>query len=381
MEETNYLSNFKTEKEMKEALKTIRKVANDYYRVNPLKFKKMGYEVDDLELIIHEHLLIKFHNTGFMVNSLTNLNYMCKMSMNAVLRNIDLKFGRELTQEEKEDKHLNIIRKEVVRVDSLSEIVGDYYEDENTSNLEDKIMADNIDYEEICSSNIRIENICNMLKNKNPDYVTVFKISTYLNDGINLINNDIIETRIFELFSDLLVDNVNDDISNIDKNDINIEKINNLSEIRNKIITDSVNKYNVDNLSDFEKEFLLLKHSDIEKYRDRLETNLLLTKEKYDKRLKQNPNLEPLDVMNKNINKIIDEKVKNYIKVEKEKFIKSKTNSYKKEQENKFKDLISINRKRIKIDDIINRLGINITKKGYEDTYKTMCKLIQSDNL
>ena len=91
--------------------------------------------------------------------------------------------------------------------------------------------------------------------------------------------------------------------------------------------------------------------------------------------------MEPLDVINKNINKIIDEKVKNYIKVEKEKFIKSKTNSYKKEQENKFKDLISINRKRIKIDDIINRLGINITKKGYEDTYKTMCKLIQSDNL
>lgn len=95
MEETNYLSNFKTEKEMREALKTIRKVANDYYRGNPLKFKKMGYEVDDLELIIHEHLLIKFHNTGFMVNSLTNLNYMCKMSMNAVLRNIDLKFGKE----------------------------------------------------------------------------------------------------------------------------------------------------------------------------------------------------------------------------------------------------------------------------------------------
>ena len=115
-----------------------------------------------------------------------------------------------------------------------------------------------------------------MLKNKNPDYVTIFKVDTYLNDGINLINNDVIETRIFELFSDLLVDDVNNDISNIDRNDINIEKINDLSEIRNKIITDSVNKYNVDNLSNFEKEFLLSKHSDIEKYRDRLETNLLL---------------------------------------------------------------------------------------------------------
>ena len=380
MEETNYLSNFKTEKEMREALKTIRKVANDYYRGNPLKFKKMGYEVDDLELIIHEHLLIKFHNTGFMVNSLTNLNYMCKMSMNAVLRNIDLKFGKELTQEEKEDNHLNIIRKEVIKVDSLSELLGKY-DDDDSSNPENKYMVDGINLEEVCSSNIRIENFCNMLKNKNPDYVTIFKVDTYLNDGINLINNDVIETRIFELFSDLLVDDVNNDISNIDRNDINIEKINDLSEIRNKIITDSVNKYNVDNLSNFEKEFLLSKHSDIEKYRDRLETNLLLTEEKYNKRLKQNPNLEPLDVINKNINKIIDEKVKNYIKVEKEKFIKSKTNSYKKEQENKFKDLISINRKRIKIDDIINRLGINITKKGYEDTYKTMCKLIQSDNL
>lgn len=380
MEETNYLSNFKTEKEMREALKTIRKVANDYYRGNPLKFKKMGYEVDDLELIIHEHLLIKFHNTGFMVNSLTNLNYMCKMSMNAVLRNIDLKFGKELTQEEKEDNHLNIIRKEVIKVDSLSELLGKY-DDDDSSNPENKYMVDGINLEEVCSSNIRIENFCNMLKNKNPDYVTIFKVDTYLNDGINLINNDVIETRIFELFSDLLVDDVNNDISNIDRNDINIEKINDLSEIRNKIITDSVNKYNVDNLSNFEKEFLLSKHSDIEKYRDRLETNLLLTEEKYNKRLKQNPNLEPLDVINKNINKIIDEKVKNYIKVEKEKFIKSKTNLYKKEQENKFKDLISINRKRIKIDDIINRLGINITKKGYEDTYKTMCKLIQSDNL
>ena len=380
MEETNYLSNFKTEKEMREALKTIRKVANDYYRGNPLKFKKMGYEVDDLELIIHEHLLIKFHNTGFMVNSLTNLNYMCKMSMNAVLRNIDLKFGRDLTQEEKEDNHLNIIRKEVIKVDSLSELMGKY-DDDDSSNPENKYMVDGTNLEEVCSSNIRIENFCNMLKNKNPDYVTIFKVDTYLNDGINLINNDVIETRIFELFSDLLVDDVNNDISNIDRNDINIEKINDLSEIRNKIITDSVNKYNVDNLSNFEKEFLLSKHSDIEKYRDRLETNLLLTEEKYNKRLKQNPNLEPLDVINKNINKIIDEKVKNYIKVEKEKFIKSKTNLYKKEQENKFKDLISINRKRIKIDDIINRLGINITKKGYEDTYKTMCKLIQSDNL
>lgn len=380
MEETNYLSNFKTEKEMREALKTIRKVANDYYRGNPLKFKKMGYEVDDLELIIHEHLLIKFHNTGFMVSSITNLNYMCKMSMNTVLRNIDLKFGRELTQEEKEDNHLNIIRKEVIKVDSLSELLGKY-DDDDSSNPENKYMVDGINLEEVCSSNIRIENFCNMLKNKNPDYVTIFKVDTYLNDGINLINNDIIETRIFELFSDLLVDDVNNDISNIDRNDINIEKINDLSEIRNKIITDSVNKYNVDNLSNFEKEFLLSKHNDIEKYRDRLETNLLLTEEKYNKRLKQNPNLEPLDVINKNINKIIDEKVKNYIKVEKEKFIKSKTNLYKKEQENKFKDLISINRKRIKIDDIINRLGINITKKGYEDTYKTMCKLIQSDNL
>lgn len=380
MEETNYLSNFKTEKEMREALKTIRKVANDYYRGNPLKFKKMGYEVDDLELIIHEHLLIKFHNTGFMVSSITNLNYMCKMSMNTVLRNIDLKFGRELTQEEKEDNHLNIIRKEVIKVDSLSELMGKY-DDDDSSNPENKYMVDGTNLEEVCSSNIRIENFCNMLKNKNPDYVTIFKVDTYLNDGINLINNDVIETRIFELFSDLLVDDVNNDISNIDRNDINIEKINDLSEIRNKIITDSVNKYNVDNLSNFEKEFLLSKHSDIEKYRDRLETNLLLTEEKYNKRLKQNPNLEPLDVINKNINKIIDEKVKNYIKVEKEKFIKSKTNSYKKEQENKFKDLISINRKRIKIDDIINRLGINITKKGYEDTYKTMCKLIQSDNL
>ena len=380
MEETNYLSNFKTEKEMREALKTIRKVANDYYRGNPLKFKKMGYEVDDLELIIHEHLLIKFHNTGFMVNSLTNLNYMCKMSMNAVLRNIDLKFGKELTQEEKEDNHLNIIRKEVIKVDSLSELLGKY-DDDDSSNPENKYMVDGTNLEEVCSSNIRIESFCNMLKNKNPDYVTIFKVDTYLNDGINLINNDVIETRIFELFSDLLVDDVNNDISNIDRNDINIEKINDLSEIRNKIITDSVNKYNVDNLSNFEKEFLLSKHSDIEKYRDRLETNLLLTEEKYNKRLKQNPNLEPLDVINKNINKIIDEKVKNYIKVEKEKFIKSKTNLYKKEQENKFKDLISINRKRIKIDDIINRLGINITKKGYEDTYKTMCKLIQSDNL
>lgn len=380
MEETNYLSNFKTEKEMREALKTIRKVANDYYRGNPLKFKKMGYEVDDLELIIHEHLLIKFHNTGFMVSSITNLNYMCKMSMNTVLRNIDLKFGRELTQEEKEDNHLNIIRKEVIKVDSLSELLGKY-DDDDSSNPENKYMVDGINLEEVCSSNIRIENFCNMLKNKNPDYVTIFKVDTYLNDGINLINNDVIETRIFELFSDLLVDDVNNDISNIDRNDINIEKINDLSEIRNKIITDSVNKYNVDNLSNFEKEFLLSKHSDIEKYRDRLETNLLLTEEKYNKRLKQNPNLEPLDVINKNINKIIDEKVKNYIKVEKEKFIKSKTNLYRKEQENKFKDLISINRKRIKIDDIINRLGINITKKGYEDTYKTMCKLIQSDNL
>lgn len=380
MEETNYLSNFKTEKEMREALKTIRKVANDYYRGNPLKFKKMGYEVDDLELIIHEHLLIKFHNTGFMVSSITNLNYMCKMSMNTVLRNIDLKFGRDLTQEEKEDNHLNIIRKEVIKVDSLSELMGKY-DDDDSSNPENKYMVDGTNLEEVCSSNIRIENFCNMLKNKNPDYVTIFKVDTYLNDGINLINNDVIETRIFELFSDLLVDDVNNDISNIDRNDINIEKINDLSEIRNKIITDSVNKYNVDNLSNFEKEFLLSKHSDIEKYRDRLETNLLLTEEKYNKRLKQNPNLEPLDVINKNINKIIDEKVKNYIKVEKEKFIKSKTNSYKKEQENKFKDLISINRKRIKIDDIINRLGINITKKGYEDTYKTMCKLIQSDNL
>ena len=380
MEETNYLSNFKTEKEMREALKTIRKVANDYYRGNPLKFKKMGYEVDDLELIIHEHLLIKFHNTGFMVSSITNLNYMCKMSMNTVLRNIDLKFGRELTQEEKEDNHLNIIRKEVIKVDSLSELMGKY-DDDDSSNPENKYMVDGTNLEEVCSSNIRIENFCNMLKNKNPDYVTIFKVDTYLNDGINLINNDVIETRIFELFSDLLVDDVNNDISNIDRNDINIEKINDLSEIRNKIITDSVNKYNVDNLSNFEKEFLLSKHSDIEKYRDRLETNLLLTEEKYNKRLKQNPNLEPLDVINKNINKIIDEKVKNYIKVEKEKFIKSKTNLYKKEQENKFKDLISINRKRIKIDDIINRLGINITKKGYEDTYKTMCKLIQSDNL
>lgn len=380
MEETNYLSNFKTEKEMREALKTIRKVANDYYRGNPLKFKKMGYEVDDLELIIHEHLLIKFHNTGFMVSSITNLNYMCKMSMNTVLRNIDLKFGRDLTQEEKEDNHLNIIRKEVIKVDSLSELMGKY-DDDDSSNPENKYMVDGTNLEEVCSSNIRIENFCNMLKNKNPDYVTIFKVDTYLNDGINLINNDVIETRIFELFSDLLVDDVNNDISNIDRNDINIEKINDLSEIRNKIITDSVNKYNVDNLSNFEKEFLLSKHSDIEKYRDRLETNLLLTEEKYNKRLKQNPNLEPLDVINKNINKIIDEKVKNYIKVEKEKFIKSKTNLYKKEQENKFKDLISINRKRIKIDDIINRLGINITKKGYEDTYKTMCKLIQSDNL
>lgn len=380
MEETNYLSNFKTEKEMREALKTIRKVANDYYRGNPLKFKKMRYEVDDLELIIHEHLLIKFHNTGFMVSSITNLNYMCKMSMNTVLRNIDLKFGRELTQEEKEDNHLNIIRKEVIKVDSLSELL-EKYDDDDSSNPENKYMVDGTNLEEVCSSNIRIENFCNMLKNKNPDYVTIFKVDTYLNDGINLINNDVIETRIFELFSDLLVDDVNNDISNIDRNDINIEKINDLSEIRNKIITDSVNKYNVDNLSNFEKEFLLSKHSDIEKYRDRLETNLLLTEEKYNKRLKQNPNLEPLDVINKNINKIIDEKVKNYIKVEKEKFIKSKTNLYKKEQENKFKDLISINRKRIKIDDIINRLGINITKKGYEDTYKTMCKLIQSDDL
>ena len=149
MEETNYLSNFKTEKEMREALKTIRKVANDYYRGNPLKFKKMGYEVDDLELIIHEHLLIKFHNTGFMVNSLTNLNYMCKMSMNAVLRNIDLKFGKELTQEEKEDNHLNIIRKEVIKVDSLSELLGKY-DDDDSSNPENKYMVDSINIEEVC---------------------------------------------------------------------------------------------------------------------------------------------------------------------------------------------------------------------------------------
>ena len=251
MEETNYLSNFKTEKEMREALKTIRKVANDYYRGNPLKFKKMGYEVDDLELIIHEHLLIKFHNTGFMVSSITNLNYMCKMSMNTVLRNIDLKFGRDLTQEEKEDNHLNIIRKEVIKVDSLSELMGKY-DDDDSSNPENKYMVDGTKLEEVCSSNIRIENFCNMLKNKNPDYVTIFKVDTYLNDGINLINNDVIETRIFELFSDLLVDDVNNDISNIDRNDINIEKINDLSEIRNKIITDSVNKYNVDNLSNLE---------------------------------------------------------------------------------------------------------------------------------
>ena len=379
MEETNYLSNFKTEKEMKEALKTIRKVASKYYKANSLKFKKIGYEVEDLELTIHEHLLIKFHNTGFMVNSLTNLNYMCKMSMNAVLRNIDLKFGKELTQEEKDDKHLKIIRKEVVKVNSLSDMKS--YDDEDNYNYEESILVNPIDYEETCITNVKIENICNMLKNKNPDYETIFKISTYLNDGINLINNDIIETKIFELFSDLLINNVNNNISNIDKNDISVKKINDLSKTRNKVIENLVNKYNVDNLSDFEKEFLLLKHNDIEKYKDRLKTNLLLTKEKYDKKLEQNPNLEPLDIINKNINKMIDEKVKNYIKIEKEKFIKSKTNSYKKEQENKFKDVVSINRNKVNIDDIINRLGVNVTKKNYERTYNKICKLIRNENL
>ena len=48
------------------------------------------------------------------------------------------------------------------------------------------------------------------------------------------------------------IKNYINDISNIDKNDISIEKINDLSQIRNKIRTDSVNKYNVDNLSNLE---------------------------------------------------------------------------------------------------------------------------------
>lgn len=306
MEQINYLSAFKTEKEMMEALKMIRNTANSYYKTNMLKFKQIGYDVDDLETTIHEHLLIKFNNTGFAVNSLGNLKYMCKMSMNSVLRNINLKFGKELTQEEKEDKHLNIIRTEEVRVQSLSEISAMF---ENSSDFEDNILTDHGEQEEICMSKVQVTNFCNLLSSRNPEYETVFKINSYLNTGINLYNDDTMEQKIFDVFRDLIINslNLNDEDDNKDNKNIDIHKLS----------LNDINRMSIKNT--------------------------------------MKPKIKTVETK---INKKTGEKVEKV--------------SFKKQP-----DVVSINRRKIRINEIIKRLGLHITAKEYEETYKIVCELMK----
>ena len=311
MEQINYLSAFKTEKEMMEALKIIRNTASSYYKTNMLKFKQIGYDVDDLETTIHEHLLIKFNNSGFVVNSFGNLKYMCKMSMNAVLRNIALKFGKELTKEEREDKHLNTIKTEEVRVQSLSEMSAMF---ENSSDFEDNILTDHGEQEEICMSKVQVTNFCNLLSSRNPEYETVFKINSYLNTGINLYNDDAIEQKIFDVFRDLII-----------------------------------NSLNLDNLND-EDEDENDKNKDIDIHKLTLN-----------------------DINNMSIKNTMKPKIKVIeTKIDKKTGKKVEKASFKKQP-----DVVLINRRKIRINEIIKRLGLHITAKEYEETYKIVCKLMK----
>lgn len=302
MEQINYLSAFKTEKEMKEALKIIRSTASKYYQTNILKFKQIGYDVDDLETTIHEHLLIKFNNSGFVVNSLGNLKYMCSMSMNAILRNASLKFKRKLSKDEIENGDLDTLTKEMIKVQSLSEI-SSMFDGENSTEIEDNILTDNGEQEDVCMSKIQVTNFCNLLSSRNPEYETVFKINSYLNTGINLYNDESIEQKIFDVFRDLIINSLNDE--SIDK-ECNVHKL--LNDINRTSIKNTM------------KPKIRVTETKINKKTGKKEEKTVLKKQP---------------------------------------------------------DVIEINRKKIRINEIIKRLGLHITAKEYEETYKIVCELMK----
>ena len=191
----NYLSFCNNEEEVKQALLVIENTARKYYNSNPSLYKNNQLTVDDLVQTIHLHLLMKSRNVsnksknpdGFKVTGFNNLKACCTNSMNAVLRQINYDKTCKTT-EVVNGKKQKVEYK--VQISSLSEMYNNNSNSESDTsetNLKEVIFSDNGKSEDEVSATMQLKLFCNKIKKYGKEYEILFRVNSYLNNGINCL--------------------------------------------------------------------------------------------------------------------------------------------------------------------------------------------------
>lgn len=236
--EDTYLGFCKTPEEVEQAMKIIENSAKKYYYSNPNLYKNNQLEPEDLEQIIHYHLMIKHRNRsglskngGFSANSFSNLKTMCTMSMNATLRGISMKKDIKKKVKNEDGTISNELVKKIY-VSSLTEMIREDEEDNLTTGRKDIILSDNGEDERKAYVMAQLNMFSDRLNEVDPLYNKIFKVNSFLNDSVSLLTEKE-EKELVHTFEDLLYSNIkSEDHSKISPKNRKI----NLNEIVKRII-------------------------------------------------------------------------------------------------------------------------------------------------
>lgn len=263
-EDKCYLGFCKTPEDVEKAMKIISDTAKKYYFSNLNKYKNNQLELEDLEQIIHYHLMIKYvhkkesDKNEELIKNFSHLKSACTTSMNSVLRGISMK--KDIKKKIKDENGVFVENKLIrqITVSSLTELEFDNEDDNFNSNKNSIMFSDNGESERSTYAKMQLKIFSNRLNEESPIYNKIFKVQSFLNDNVNLLSENE-QKELITKFKDLLSEvrfnkkdnkyeevpiNKKVDINEIFKRIMFENTIFESNEIEKERIKNEVNKYN-----------------------------------------------------------------------------------------------------------------------------------------